>query len=250
MLGETDIAQPTAEQERRRGLLATARQRVTETENSLKRLILGDTADPEWSKEIVPTDEPEANYEPPPLADMLAVAQDKRPEIMEAEGASRPSSEVQVDGAEVRRDARGWTSSPPTRGAASRARSIRTPRTSTAARSRRAAADPGRDRPLLRHDRREPLPGRVDRPVLLRADHEPHRAGEPRDRELAAPAGEGRHHGDATAGRGRGAQRLGGPADGAHADRVVEGGAGGRGDAALRRAGEASTSGCRRTSSS
>ncbi len=95
VLGETDIAQPTAEQERRRGLLATARQLVTETENTLKRLVLGDVSDPDWGKEIVPTDEPEATYEPPPLADMLAVAQDKRPEIAEFK-AQQTVSEVQV----------------------------------------------------------------------------------------------------------------------------------------------------------
>ena len=95
VLGETDIAQPTAEQERRRGLLATARQLVTQNENTLKRLVLGDVADPDWGKAIVPTDEPEANYEPPPLADMLAVAQDKRPEIAEFR-AQQTVSEVQV----------------------------------------------------------------------------------------------------------------------------------------------------------
>jgi len=96
VLGETDIAQPTAEQERRRGLLASARQRVTETEMLLKRLVLGDPADPAWSQEIVPTDEPEASYQPPPLADMLAVAQDKRPEIAEIH-AQQTVSEIQVE---------------------------------------------------------------------------------------------------------------------------------------------------------
>jgi HAE1 family hydrophobic/amphiphilic exporter-1 len=95
VLGETDIAQPTAEQERRRGLLATARQLVTLNENTLKRLVLADVADPDWGKEIVPTDEPEANYQPPPLAEMLTVAQDKRPEIAEAK-AEQTVSEVEV----------------------------------------------------------------------------------------------------------------------------------------------------------
>src|SRR5262249_35459805 len=95
-LGETDIAQPTAEQERRRGLLASARQLVTQTENTLKRLIIGDQSDPDWNKEIVPTDEPEANYEAPPLVDMLSVAQQKRPEVTEAT-AQRTVAEVEVE---------------------------------------------------------------------------------------------------------------------------------------------------------
>ncbi|HEY1250789.1 MAG TPA: TolC family protein [Thermoanaerobaculia bacterium] len=96
VLGETDIAQPTAEQERRRGLLASARQLVTQTQNELKRLIIGDQSDPDWGKEIVPTDEPEANYEAPPLADMLSVAQQKRPEVGEAT-AQRTVAEVEVE---------------------------------------------------------------------------------------------------------------------------------------------------------
>jgi outer membrane protein len=96
VLGETDIAQPTAEQERRRGLLAQARQRVTETEMLLKRFILGDPSDPAWGQEIVPTDEPEADFQAPPLPDMLAVAQDKRPEIAEVQ-AQQTVSEIQVE---------------------------------------------------------------------------------------------------------------------------------------------------------
>ena len=96
VLGETDIAQPTAEQERRRGLLALAAQRVTETQNALKRLILGDSTDPAWPLEIVPTDEPETEPLTPALSDALATAQAKRPEIAEAQ-AQRTVSEIQVE---------------------------------------------------------------------------------------------------------------------------------------------------------
>ena len=96
VLGETDIAQPTAEQERRRGDLALARQRVTETENTLKRLTLPDPSDPAWGQEIVPTDEPEAALETPQLASVLAAAQENRPEIAEAK-AQRTVSEIEVE---------------------------------------------------------------------------------------------------------------------------------------------------------
>lgn len=96
VLGETDIAQPTAEQERRRGLLAVARQRVTETQNELKRLILGDSSDPEWPRELVPTDEPEATIETPALSDALVAALERRPEIAEAQ-ALHQVSEIAVE---------------------------------------------------------------------------------------------------------------------------------------------------------
>ena len=96
VLGETDIAQPTAELERRRGLLAIARQRVTERENDLRRLILGDPSDPAWTQTLVPADAPETTIEAPSLDVMLAAGQEKRPEIVEAE-AQRAVSEIQVD---------------------------------------------------------------------------------------------------------------------------------------------------------
>jgi hypothetical protein len=59
VLGETDIAQPTAERERRLGNLALAMQAVVRAENRLKRLILGDPTDPLWGNRIVPSDDPE-----------------------------------------------------------------------------------------------------------------------------------------------------------------------------------------------
>jgi outer membrane protein len=96
VLGETDIAQPTAERERRRGNLALARQRVTETENALKRLMLGDPGDPMWSQPITPTEEPETAQETPDLARALGAAQANRPEIAEAK-AQRSVSEIQVE---------------------------------------------------------------------------------------------------------------------------------------------------------
>ncbi|MFY9552724.1 MAG: TolC family protein, partial [Thermoanaerobaculia bacterium] len=74
VLGETDIAQPTAERERRKGNLALARQVAARAENRLKRLILGDPSDPLWSARIAPTDDPEIMVESPPLAPALDAA--------------------------------------------------------------------------------------------------------------------------------------------------------------------------------
>ena len=217
VLGETDVAQPTAEQERRRGNLALARQRVTEAENTLKRLMLADTNDPAWSREIVPTDEPETAVTTPALPDALAAGQEKRPEIAEAR-AQRTVSEVEVE-------ARRGDVLPRLDLVASYAR-----------RGLAGTANPdaedfnggpitvpgpilGGVGPLLRHDRREPFSGRVHRPLLLRADHQPHRAGEPRDRALPATQASLGDHRDAAAGGVGGAQRRRGAGDGTAADR-------------------------------
>jgi len=96
MLGETEVAQPTAERERRKGDLALARQRVAESENTLKLLVLGDPRDSSWSAEIVPTDNPESSAEPAGLDEALDTALARRPEISEAK-ARRERVEVQVD---------------------------------------------------------------------------------------------------------------------------------------------------------
>ena len=95
VLGETETAQPVAERERRRGDLALARQRVAETENGLKRLVLGDPDDPVWSREVLPTDDPESPLETPELPSALSTAREKRPEIAEAR-AQRTVSEIEV----------------------------------------------------------------------------------------------------------------------------------------------------------
>ncbi|HLN57035.1 MAG TPA: TolC family protein, partial [Thermoanaerobaculia bacterium] len=95
-LAKTDVAEPTAELERRRGNLALARQRVEEAENALKLLVLGDTGDPEWASDIVPTDAPEAELRHPNLTESLAAGVARRAEIVEAH-AQRERAEVQVE---------------------------------------------------------------------------------------------------------------------------------------------------------
>ena len=96
-LGETEVAQPTAERERRKGDLALARQRVAESENTLKLLVLGDPRDPSWSAEIVPADDPEATTSRPDVEKALETAFARRPEIAEAK-ARWARFEVQVEG--------------------------------------------------------------------------------------------------------------------------------------------------------
>ena len=95
VLGETDIAQPTAERERRLGNLALARQAVVRAETDLKQLILGDPSDPLWAAELLPTDDPDAVIEQPDLEAALASGRLRRPEIAAAE-AQRTVSEILV----------------------------------------------------------------------------------------------------------------------------------------------------------
>jgi outer membrane protein TolC len=96
-LGETEIAQPTAERERRKGELALARQRVAEAENTLKLLTLGDPRDPSWSATIVPADDPETETVRPDVESALETAFARRPEIAEAK-ARWARFETQVEG--------------------------------------------------------------------------------------------------------------------------------------------------------
>lgn len=95
-LSQTEIAQPTAERERRRGDLARARQRVAEAENNLKSLMLRDPRDTAWSSEIVPSDSPEPVAGSIALDRALDTALSRRQEISEAR-ARQKRFEVQVE---------------------------------------------------------------------------------------------------------------------------------------------------------
>src|SRR5205814_7623428 len=59
-LPESDIAQPTAEVERRRGELLAAEENVKRGELALKTLMHDDAADPLWAEPREPTDSAEA----------------------------------------------------------------------------------------------------------------------------------------------------------------------------------------------
>jgi outer membrane protein len=95
-LAKTDIAQPIAERERRKGDLAVVQQRVVEAENNLKLLVLGDPSDASWRVEIVPTDEPESSTQSANLGQAIDTARSKRPEISEARWRHE-TVEVQVE---------------------------------------------------------------------------------------------------------------------------------------------------------
>ena len=65
----------------REGDLLAALQGVTAAENNLKRLMLRDPLAPEWSAQLVPSDEPSFDETPVRLAAVLAEARANRPEL-------------------------------------------------------------------------------------------------------------------------------------------------------------------------
>jgi HAE1 family hydrophobic/amphiphilic exporter-1 len=83
----SDLAQPTAEVERRRGDLLSANEAVVRAERALKLLIIDDLEDPIWSQEIVPADAPDTPVLPVDVAGALAAARRYRPEIAELNAA-------------------------------------------------------------------------------------------------------------------------------------------------------------------
>jgi outer membrane protein TolC len=95
-LAKTDLAQPSAELERRRGDLAEARDHASRVATGLKLLMFADPADPDWDREVVPTDEPSA---PTVAVDTPAAIQSAlrdRPEVSETAAAvARSGIEVE-----------------------------------------------------------------------------------------------------------------------------------------------------------
>lgn len=102
VLARTDIAQPTAELERRRGDLARAREQVLRSENALKSSILLDPRDPLWTKRLVPSDTPPAQR---PAADLAQAVEDglaRRPELAEARaGVEIAAADLELAQSEV-----------------------------------------------------------------------------------------------------------------------------------------------------
>jgi outer membrane protein TolC len=82
-LPESDIAQPLAELERRKGDLYASQEAMRRAELLLKLLILNDEADPLWNQALEPADSPETPVIRVDLAEALKVAGEKRPEIAE-----------------------------------------------------------------------------------------------------------------------------------------------------------------------
>jgi HAE1 family hydrophobic/amphiphilic exporter-1 len=84
----SDLAQPTAEVERRRGELLSAQESVVRAERGLKLLIIDSLGDPVWADSLVPTDAPDTPVLPVDVASALAAAKRYRPEIAELTAAS------------------------------------------------------------------------------------------------------------------------------------------------------------------
>ena len=79
----SDLAQPTAEVERRRGDVFAASEAVQRAERALKLLIVDDLDDALWAAPLAPVDRPDAIPQAPDLARSLADAARERPEIAE-----------------------------------------------------------------------------------------------------------------------------------------------------------------------
>ncbi len=83
-LAESDLAQPQAELERRKGEMLGARETAQRAENALKSLLLPSAADPLWDEALIAADAPEAPVIPVDLAAALEDAARLRPELEEA----------------------------------------------------------------------------------------------------------------------------------------------------------------------
>ncbi len=81
---ETEVSQPLAELERRRGELYAAREGVSRAENVLKRLILGEPDAATWAARLLPSDDPQGVFAPVDLEDALGRALQRRPELDES----------------------------------------------------------------------------------------------------------------------------------------------------------------------
>ena len=83
----SDLAQPTAEVERRRGELLSAQEAVMRAERTLKLLIIDSLDDRMWAESIVPTDGPETPVLPVDVSGAMAAAKRYRPEIADLTAA-------------------------------------------------------------------------------------------------------------------------------------------------------------------
>src|SRR5262245_14131064 len=82
-IAASDIAQPTAEVERRRGDVFASQEAVARAERALKELMLDDAADPMWDTEVAPGDTPDAAPVTVDVRGALADAERNRPEFAE-----------------------------------------------------------------------------------------------------------------------------------------------------------------------
>jgi outer membrane protein len=78
---ETELAQPRAELERRRGELLAAREALARSQNTLKLLILGDADGSTWLEDLVPGDSVQMAVAPVVVEAALARGLEARPEL-------------------------------------------------------------------------------------------------------------------------------------------------------------------------
>ena len=83
-LAESEIAQPVAELERRRGDLYASQESARRAELLLKLLLLDNENDAVWNQPLLPTDKPETDLRRIDLMAALKEAEARRPEIAEA----------------------------------------------------------------------------------------------------------------------------------------------------------------------
>jgi outer membrane protein len=100
-LPETDIAQPLAELERRKGDLYASQEQMRRAELALKLLLLKDSGDPLWNQTLEPIDQPETAVVQVDLAEAIRRAESNRPELAEARSALA-QRDVDVDFAKDR----------------------------------------------------------------------------------------------------------------------------------------------------
>jgi len=90
-----DIAQPTAEIERRRGDLFAAQENALRAERTLKLLMTDDPADPIWAQTLVPVNPPDVEDRPVDIQRALNDALSHRPELASL-GADVSSAEART----------------------------------------------------------------------------------------------------------------------------------------------------------
>ena len=249
-LPESDIAQPIAEYERRRGDLYASQENMRRAELALKLLLLDDAADPLWNQTLEPTDKAETPIVRTDLAAALAQAEAKRPEIADTRARVAQSDvDVEFTRNRLRPQLDLVAGYAPAR---SRGRpESECPGDGIPRRACRRARRAGRRlRPFVRDGRRRPLPRRLDRPLPHRARLQPDREGRRRDREGPEEPGRDPPLPPEAARRRRGPQRDPHARHRRAAHRRGEGGTLRRRDAARRREGALRRRVCRRTSSS
>lgn len=92
----SDLAQPTAEVERRRGELFAALEQASRAERALKQLMADDARDAIWTRELVPADQPDASAVAVDIAAALDEAIRTRPELAEL-AAALSASGIDID---------------------------------------------------------------------------------------------------------------------------------------------------------